>query len=183
MWLNFGPDGDIDWDVAQSIKTFLKVFFEVTNQFSGSLYVTSQVYFHDICLMHTHIDEWIQCNDRRLNQIAKNMNLKYDKILGRFGEYEPFIACCYCTGSSLPINIYWSFDEMYPTDNLATNLKKKVILWLDFMIYIVQKIIRIPNDILQVRVISWMELVMLLAYKRGVCKNISHTWNIGQKVN
>ncbi|KAF5815925.1 putative HAT dimerization domain, ribonuclease H-like superfamily, hAT-like transposase, RNase-H [Helianthus annuus] len=107
--------------------TFLKVFYEVTNRFSGSLYVTSSAYFHDMCLMHTHIDECIGNDDERLSHMAINMRLKYNKYWGDVEKMNPLLYIAVALDPRYKLSyVNWSLDDMYPTGNLATNLKKKV---------------------------------------------------------
>ncbi|KAF7844380.1 zinc finger BED domain-containing protein RICESLEEPER 2-like [Senna tora] len=40
-----------DWENARIFVKFLKVFYDVTNAVSGTLFVTSSNYFHDFCLV------------------------------------------------------------------------------------------------------------------------------------
>ncbi|KAJ0946383.1 putative HAT dimerization domain, ribonuclease H-like superfamily, hAT-like transposase, RNase-H [Helianthus annuus] len=125
--VKIGPPSDNDWDIANSFMTFLKVFYEVTNRFSGSLYVTSSAYFHDMYFMHTHIDECIGNDDETLSHMAINMRLKYNKYWGDVEKMNPLLYIVVALDPRYKLSyVNWSLDDMYPTGNLATNLKKKV---------------------------------------------------------
>ena len=50
-----GPLDFEDWDNVKVFVKFLKLFFEVTLRFSSSLYITSKVFFHELCLMKTEL--------------------------------------------------------------------------------------------------------------------------------
>lgn len=40
-----GPPNSLDWDQAEVFVNFLKTFYDLTLKFSGSLYVTSNLFF------------------------------------------------------------------------------------------------------------------------------------------
>ena len=61
---------------------FLKLFFEVTLRFSGSLYVTSKVFFHELCVMKTELTNLCESEDPLLSMMARDMHEKFDKYLG-----------------------------------------------------------------------------------------------------
>ncbi|KAH9662777.1 BED-type domain-containing protein [Citrus sinensis] len=48
----------IDWEYARYFIKFLKVFHDATLTFSGSLYVTSNTFLHQLCLIHTQLQAW-----------------------------------------------------------------------------------------------------------------------------
>ena len=43
-----GPPDFKDWENVKVFVKFLKLFYEVTLRFSSSLYVTSNVFFHEL---------------------------------------------------------------------------------------------------------------------------------------
>uniref|UniRef100_A0A7N0VCY4 hAT-like transposase RNase-H fold domain-containing protein n=1 Tax=Kalanchoe fedtschenkoi TaxID=63787 RepID=A0A7N0VCY4_KALFE len=71
-----------DWKNAQVFCKFLKTFFEVTKKLSGSLYVTSNSYFHDIMTIQSTIYSWSNSRDPVLKNMADRMSLKFDKYWG-----------------------------------------------------------------------------------------------------
>ena len=60
-----GPLDFEDWDNVKVFVKFLKLFYEVTLRFSGFLYVTSNVFFHELFAM-----------------MARDMHEKFDKYWG-----------------------------------------------------------------------------------------------------
>ena len=61
---------------------FLKLFYEVTLRFSGSLYVTSNVFFNKLCVMKTELTNLCESEDPLLSMMARDMHEKFDKYWG-----------------------------------------------------------------------------------------------------
>ena len=61
---------------------FLKLFSEVTLRFSGSLYVTSKVFFHEFCVMNTELTNLHKSEDPLLSMMARDMHEKFESIGG-----------------------------------------------------------------------------------------------------
>ena len=49
-----------DWKIARIFTKFLSVFYEVNIRLSGSLYVTSNSIFHEICIVQNCIKKNMQ---------------------------------------------------------------------------------------------------------------------------
>jgi hypothetical protein len=79
---NLGPPALEDWEKARSFIKFLKLFYTVTLKFSGSLYVTSNSFFHELISMHTSISQLCRSEDVYVSNMAKNMMTKYKKYWG-----------------------------------------------------------------------------------------------------
>ena len=75
------PDFE-DWDNVKVFVKFLKLFYEVTLQFYGSLYVTSNVFFHELCVMKTELTNLCESEDPLLSMMARDMHEKFDKYWG-----------------------------------------------------------------------------------------------------
>ena len=58
-----GPPDFEDWDNVKVFVKFLKLFYEVTLRFSGSLYVTSNVFFNKLCVMKTELTNLCESKD------------------------------------------------------------------------------------------------------------------------
>ena len=71
-----------DWQNARRMITFLQHFYELTLRISGSLYTTSNLFFHEIFLVYRLLGEWIKSDDEELSKMAKKMKEKYDKYWG-----------------------------------------------------------------------------------------------------
>ena len=51
----------------------------MTKRLSGSLYVTSNDYFHQVCAIEQLLSDWAKHSDLRLSIMAKKMKEKFDK--------------------------------------------------------------------------------------------------------
>ena len=83
-----GPLDFEDWDNVKVFVKFLKLFFEVTLRFSGSLYITSKVLFHELCVMKTELTNLHESEEPLLSMMARDMHEKFDKY---WGDIEEFI--------------------------------------------------------------------------------------------
>lgn len=63
--------GDMDWINVQSLLPFMKIFFDATSRFSGSKYVTSNAYIHDIFGIGNVIDGFTGHPDNSIRDMAK----------------------------------------------------------------------------------------------------------------
>lgn len=77
-----GPHNSEDWDNAYVFVIFLCTFYEVTLKFSGTLHVTSNAFYHEMCEIHGQLSELSSSNDKLLSSMAVSMKRKYDKYWG-----------------------------------------------------------------------------------------------------
>ena len=77
-----GPPNFEDWDNVKVFVKFLKLFYEVTLRFFGSLYVTSNVFFHELCVKKTELKNLCESEDPLLSMMARDMHEKFDKYWG-----------------------------------------------------------------------------------------------------
>ena len=78
-----GPPNSDDWENANVFVLFLKSFYDITLKFSGSMYVTSNLYFHEMCSIHSDLTSLIESGDDLvLSKMATSMKNKYDKYWG-----------------------------------------------------------------------------------------------------
>ncbi|KAL0003479.1 hypothetical protein SO802_017260 [Lithocarpus litseifolius] len=78
-----GPPRFLDWENVRLCTKFLDMFYEATLRFSGSLFVTTNVYFHEFVSLQDQLNQL--CNGRGdplLKGMAQRMKLKYDKYWG-----------------------------------------------------------------------------------------------------
>ncbi|CAJ2643835.1 unnamed protein product [Trifolium pratense] len=73
------PNND-DWENAKCFVKFLKLFFEITKNVSGSTYVTSSTYFMEHCKILQAFNTWMGSHkdDPILAKMATNMKGKYE---------------------------------------------------------------------------------------------------------
>jgi hypothetical protein len=74
-----GPPTFDDWHRIRIFLKFLKVFYDATLRLSGSLYVTSNMYFQEICGIQMHLDEYNENDDHVLSAMSEKMKTKFNK--------------------------------------------------------------------------------------------------------
>ncbi|XP_077228331.1 zinc finger BED domain-containing protein RICESLEEPER 1-like [Tasmannia lanceolata] len=84
--LKDGCPNDDDWDNARVLTQFLKSFYEATLRLSGSLYVTSNSYFHEVFKIERLLDESSKSGDAYLSIMALKMKEKFDKYWGNIDK-------------------------------------------------------------------------------------------------
>ncbi|XP_042005952.1 zinc finger BED domain-containing protein RICESLEEPER 2-like [Salvia splendens] len=77
-----GVPKEEDWRKAKLMLNFLRIFYEATNRISGSLYVTSNLFLHEIYKVHALLKAFIEDDDFELSIMAKKMKEKFDKYWG-----------------------------------------------------------------------------------------------------
>ncbi|KAM3303365.1 hypothetical protein P3S67_014395 [Capsicum chacoense] len=87
-----------DWDHVKKITNFLQIFYDLTKEVSGSLYVTSNLHFLKICQVSCYLKQLISSDDDGddiLGKIATNMKENFDKYWGSPKKMNKiiFISC------------------------------------------------------------------------------------------
>ena len=78
-----GPPRFLDWENVRLFTKFLGMFYEATLRFFGSMFVTTNVYFHELVSLQDQLNQL--CNgkgDPLLKGMVQRMKLKYDKYWG-----------------------------------------------------------------------------------------------------
>ncbi|XP_062088415.1 zinc finger BED domain-containing protein RICESLEEPER 2-like [Humulus lupulus] len=78
-----GPPTNLDWEKAVVFVDFLRRFYDLTNRFSGSLYVTSNLFLPDILKVQADLTTMASNPDTLLGATTVSMKRKYDKYWGR----------------------------------------------------------------------------------------------------
>ena len=86
-----GPPTSADWDSASVFVKFLATFYEVTLKFSGTLHVTSNNFYHEICEIHSQLNDLVDANDPLLSIMAVSMKEKYNKYWGNADNINPML--------------------------------------------------------------------------------------------
>ncbi|XP_074328028.1 zinc finger BED domain-containing protein RICESLEEPER 2-like [Apium graveolens] len=73
------PPTSTDWQAASVFVKFLSTFYEITLKFSGTLHVTSNNFYHEICEVQAILSDLAASNDDFLSSMATSMKGKYDK--------------------------------------------------------------------------------------------------------
>ncbi|KAH7854385.1 hypothetical protein Vadar_013218 [Vaccinium darrowii] len=89
--VSYGTPNSDDWKVVELYVEVLRVFFVVTERFSGSLYVTSNTFFKEVMTIKKAIATLEKSEDLKLVMLAKGMNKKYDKYWGTFDKINQLL--------------------------------------------------------------------------------------------
>jgi hypothetical protein len=77
-----GPPTFDDWDNVRIFVKFLKFFYDATMRLSGSLYVTSNMYFQEICGIQAHLQAYSESGDYVLSAMMEKMKDEVQQVLG-----------------------------------------------------------------------------------------------------
>ncbi|XP_028214896.1 zinc finger BED domain-containing protein RICESLEEPER 2-like [Glycine soja] len=72
----------LQWQFAKDICGRLKLFNTITELFSSTKHSTANLYFPNICEIKLAIKQWITSPNPMVQQMAKNMMIKFDKYWG-----------------------------------------------------------------------------------------------------
>ena len=86
-----GPPSNYDWKNVEVFVIFFKVFYNVTNKISGSLYVTANSFFHDLWVINDLLICWSNKHNTILRNMAINMKSKYDKYWGSIEKINKLV--------------------------------------------------------------------------------------------
>nr|XP_033508108.1 zinc finger BED domain-containing protein RICESLEEPER 2-like [Nicotiana tomentosiformis] len=73
-----------DWKIVKAFIMFLNISYQTTLKFSGSLYVTSNAFFHEFFNVRNAIIKYSYSEDLILIDMANMMKGKFDKYWGKF---------------------------------------------------------------------------------------------------
>lgn len=122
-----GPPCSSDCYAAENFMKFLELFYLVTKGFSGSLYVTSNIYFHDLCTIYTHLTTCINDNDPKLSLLATKMKVKFDKYWSDLEEINPYLFIAVILDPRYKQGyVDWSFNDMYGIGDFSDEISQMV---------------------------------------------------------
>lgn len=92
-----------DWENVRKMEKFLEAFYNLTSRVSCSLYVTSNVHFHEIGELCCVLKLLVESDDIVLAMMTKRMKSKFDKYWGAPEKMNKmiFIACVLDSRSNL----------------------------------------------------------------------------------
>ena len=74
-----GPLDNEDWKKAEVLLRFLKQFCDISLRFSGSMYVTSNLFLSNIFKVQLDLNHVATSSTDLIERIAKSMKQKHDK--------------------------------------------------------------------------------------------------------
>ncbi|GMI70022.1 DAYSLEEPER [Hibiscus trionum] len=131
-----GPKED-DWKRVGSFLPFLIVFYDATLRLSGSLYVTSNTYAHEIYGTRLMISNNIGSEDDGVRKMAAQMMSKYDKYYGNVDNTNVLVFVGVILDSRHKLSyVDWIVRDSYDeTKATFLCLKIKVVLQSLFDLY------------------------------------------------
>ncbi|CAO2206368.1 unnamed protein product [Urochloa humidicola] len=70
---------DEEWQFAEEVVERLRLFYDITKLFSGTDYVTANIYFTRIAKIRKQIRQWQTCGNPLVEAMSANMVAKFDK--------------------------------------------------------------------------------------------------------
>lgn len=86
-----GVPTSYDWGIVRRMVDMLVHFYELTLRISGSLYVTSNVFYHEISTVNYLLKEWMNSDDVDVSLMGEKMKEKYDKYWGDVNKMNKLI--------------------------------------------------------------------------------------------
>lgn len=68
-----------EWEFAGYVIERLKLFSDISTLFSGTDYVTANMFFYKICEIRSNIKEWSVCGNFLIEEMSVNMEAKFKK--------------------------------------------------------------------------------------------------------
>ncbi|XP_028801210.1 zinc finger BED domain-containing protein RICESLEEPER 2-like [Neltuma alba] len=122
-----GPPDASNWKDAKEFVVFLKVFYDITLQFSGSLYVTSNICFQHIAdvfvILHTRANN----PNFLVSDMAKRMEAKYEKYWGKLENLNPLLVIAMVLDPRYKMKfLKLAFNEMFPDSTQREAMTNRV---------------------------------------------------------
>ncbi|XP_062085714.1 zinc finger BED domain-containing protein RICESLEEPER 1-like [Humulus lupulus] len=115
-----GPPTSSDWESATIFVKFLSTFYEVTLKFSGTLHVTSNNFYHEICEIHTQLSDLASSSDPLLSTMAASMKRKYDKYWGSAENINPMLFLAVVLNPRYKLKyLKYCFETVYDAETVA----------------------------------------------------------------
>ena len=70
---------DEEWKFAEDVVERLRLFYDITVLFSGTDYVTANIYFTRVAKIRKQIRQWSYCGNPLVEAMSANMIAKFDK--------------------------------------------------------------------------------------------------------
>jgi hypothetical protein len=86
-----GVPNSMDYDTVRKMANLLGQFYELTLRISGSLYMTSNIFFNEINDVDYVLQEWEKSDDIDLRLMGGKMKSKFDKYWGDIDKMNKLI--------------------------------------------------------------------------------------------
>jgi hypothetical protein len=104
----------MDWEEAQAILPFLKIFYDATLRISGSSYVASNMYMLEVFDIGSQINKMCNSDDVFLKSMALKMRKKYDKYWGKIEHLNMLLMISTVLDPRYKLKyVNWSIDDNF----------------------------------------------------------------------
>ncbi|XP_075490956.1 zinc finger BED domain-containing protein RICESLEEPER 2-like [Primulina tabacum] len=122
-----GIPSEYDWERASLLVKFLGHFYKLTLAISGSLYVTSNIIFHEISAVDMLLKQWLGSDDFELSEMSRKMKDKFDKYWGSIEKMNMMLYYAVILDPRHKLEfVEFSFDTMYDDIGKSAMMKEKV---------------------------------------------------------
>ncbi|XP_024046745.1 zinc finger BED domain-containing protein RICESLEEPER 2-like [Citrus clementina] len=123
-----GPMGSDDWENAQRMVRFLRIFYNVTLEFSVSLRVTSSNYYNDICKVEKALNSIYKNVNPHLKGMTLSMKEKFDKYWKGILKINKLLIVATVLDPRSKMNfIVVCFESLYDNDSAKCGEMKSIV--------------------------------------------------------
>uniref|UniRef100_A0A803LSE4 BED-type domain-containing protein n=1 Tax=Chenopodium quinoa TaxID=63459 RepID=A0A803LSE4_CHEQI len=119
-----------DWETVRRFSEFLQVFYDLTLRVSGSLHVTSNLFFHELVSVAVLLKDLMTNDDVEMCLMATKMKEKYDKYWGDPEKINMLIFIAVVLDPRYKLDyVEWMLIEIYDSKHafvLVNNLKESL---------------------------------------------------------
>ncbi|XP_042988697.1 zinc finger BED domain-containing protein RICESLEEPER 2-like [Carya illinoinensis] len=112
---NIGPPRAKEWETVQVFVKFLKMFYDATCRFFGSLYVTANTSFLEICVLQKELVRLSESDNNCLMNMAVSMRIKYDKYWGSLDRMNLMLLIAVVLD---PRNLYAEYNDAFSSSSV-----------------------------------------------------------------
>lgn len=124
-----GPPGPDDWESAERIVKFLKVFYDATLLFSASLSVTSNICYDTISLIKSSLTALQESTDPWVSSMAYSMREKFDKYWESTGKINKILIIASILDPRAKIDFAKHiFEIIFGNDSLMVEQMTKAVM-------------------------------------------------------
>ncbi|XP_075652751.1 zinc finger BED domain-containing protein RICESLEEPER 1-like [Castanea sativa] len=106
-----------DFQNCRAFMTFLRLFYNATKKFSGSLYATTNTFFDKIFVIQENISHFVKSQNTLLKNTATNMQTKFEKYWGEGDKSNPLLYVVVVLDPRKKLRfLKFSFSEIYGND-------------------------------------------------------------------
>ncbi|XP_071722897.1 zinc finger BED domain-containing protein RICESLEEPER 1-like [Rutidosis leptorrhynchoides] len=115
-----------EWNYVRSLVPFLESYYDATLNVSGSLYVTSNEYFHVIYGIACNINDRVSSPNPNDSLMASRMKMKNDKYWGNLSNINPLLFIAVILDPRFKKKyVFFVINQMYKGKQ-CTDLKERV---------------------------------------------------------